>query len=322
VREIGGLLLSPGGSRGQMPALADAGAQSSGINLSTAQRRSLQRGQAVYKELCITCHGPDAKGAAMGGSTTGQLLGAPLAGAARVLGHREGIIKVLLHGLTGTLDGREYAGGIMVPMGMNTDEWIADVASFVRNAFGNSADMVTPAQVASVRKTSQRTQPWTQAELEAAVPAPLDRSGWRVSASHGTGTATNVLDVGADPPLRWESAAPQTPGMWFQVELPQVTRVSEIIMETTVPIPGRFGGGGRGRGAMPMVPPANYSVQVSTDGATWSAPVAEGIGQNPKTTIEFSPVAAKFVRITQTGTPANPQAGWAIQRLTILRAGE
>src|SRR5690606_7403819 len=63
VREIGGLLLQPGGSRGQMPALADAGAQASGINLSTAQRRSLQRGRAIYAELCITCHGADGNGA-------------------------------------------------------------------------------------------------------------------------------------------------------------------------------------------------------------------------------------------------------------------
>src|SRR5690606_24564446 len=107
------------------------------------------------------------------------------------------------------------------------------------------------------------------------------------------------------PPVRWESAAPQVPGMWFQVELAQATRISEIIMEATVPIPGRFGGGGRGRGAMPMAPPATYSVQVSTDGTTWSAPVAQGPGQNPKTTIVFAPVEAKFVRITQTGTPTN-----------------
>ena len=320
VQEIGGLLLQPGGSRGQMPALADADAQRSGINYSTAQRRSLQRGRAIYAELCISCHGSDAKGAPMGGSTSGQLLAAPLAEARRVVGHRENVIKVLLNGLTGPLDGREYSGGIMVPMGMNTDEWIADVASFVRNSFGNSAEIVTTEQVAAIRKANARTQPWTQAELEAAVPQPLDRAAWKPSASHGTETAANILQAGTTPPLRWESAAPQVPGMWFQVELPEVTRVSEIIVEATVPVPGQFGGG-RGRGAVPMGSPAAYSVQVSTDGATWSAPVAQGAGQNPKTTIVFAPVAAKFVRITQTGTPTNAQLGWAIQRLTIFRAG-
>jgi mono/diheme cytochrome c family protein len=321
IREIGNLLLTPGGSRGQMPALADASAQASGINLSTDQRRSLQRGQGIYRELCITCHGPDAMGAPMGGSTTGQLLAPPLAGAPRVLGHPENVIEVLLHGLTGPLDGKEYSGGIMVPMGSNTDEWMADVASYIRNAFGNSADMITPAQVAAVRKQGTRSTPLTQAELEAAVPSPLDRSGWQLTASHGTATAANILQEEATPPVRWESAAPQAPGMYYQVELPAVTRISEIVMEATVPTPGRFGGGGRGRGAMPMGPPAAYSVTVSTDGTTWSAPVAQGPGQNPKTTITFAPVDAKFVRITQTGQPTNPNLGWAIQRLTIFRAG-
>ena len=33
--------------------------------------------------------------------------------------------------------GRNYPGGVMVPMGTNTDEWIADVANYVRNSFGN-----------------------------------------------------------------------------------------------------------------------------------------------------------------------------------------
>lgn len=322
IREIGNLLLNPGGSRGQMPALADAAAQASGVNLSTAQRRSLQRGQATYRELCITCHGGDGKGAPVGGSTTGQLLAPALAGNQRVLGHHANVVEVLLHGLTGPIDGVEYLGGVMVSMGSNTDEWIADVASFVRNAFGNSAELITPEQVAAIRKLRTRTQPFTQAELEAAVPAPLNRSGWRVTASHGEATAANILQQDANPPVRWESGAVQAPGMWFQVELPETTRISEIVMEATVPVPGRFGGPGRGRGAMPMLPPAAYSVQVSTDGTNWSAPIAQGAGQNPKTAITFAPVAAKFVRITQTGTPANPNAGWAIQRLTIFRAGE
>ena len=39
----------------------------------------------------------------------------------------------------------------MAPMGDNDDEWIASVASYVRNAFGNSASVVTPAEVAKAR---------------------------------------------------------------------------------------------------------------------------------------------------------------------------
>jgi mono/diheme cytochrome c family protein len=319
VREIGGQLLNPGRSLGQMPALADVDAQAAGVNLSTSQRRSLQRGQAIYRELCITCHGPDGMGAPAGG--TNQLLGAPLGGAPRVVGHHANIVQVLLHGLQGPLDGREYSGGIMVAMGANSDEWIADVASFVRNAFGNSADLITPEQVAAIRAATTRTEPWTLAELENAVPQPLDPATWTVTASHGAETAANVQREGGEQPLRWESGDAQVPGMYFQVELPAATRISEIVMETTVPRLGwAFGRGGRG--ARPMAPPAAYEVTVSTDGQTWSAPVASGEGQNPKTTIVFEPVEAKFVRITQTGRPANPNAGWAIERLTIYRAGQ
>ena len=37
------------------------------------------------------------------------------------------VIKELLHGLTGPIEGKTYGTGVMVPMGMNTDEWVADV---------------------------------------------------------------------------------------------------------------------------------------------------------------------------------------------------
>ena len=39
-------------------------------------------------------------------------------------------------------------------------------------------------------------------------------------------------------------------------------------------------------------------------------------GQNPTTVISMTPVQAKFIRITQTGTQ-NP-FGWAIQRIRIV----
>jgi hypothetical protein len=62
-------------------------------------------------------------------------------------------------------------------------------------------------------------------------------------------------------------------------------------------------------------------VQVSTDGTTWSAPVAQGAGETPTTVITFAPVTAKFVRITQTGTARNGEQ-WAIQQVEVLAAGQ
>jgi hypothetical protein len=58
------------------------------------------------------------------------------------------------------------------------------------------------------------------------------------------------------------------------------------------------------------------------DGTTWSDPIAEGQGQpiNPTTVIPFTPVQAKFVRITQTAS-VQFNVGWAIQRVRIFAIG-
>ena len=101
--------------------------------------------------------------------------------------------------------------------------------------------------------------------------------------------------------------------MWFQIELSQAANVAEVQLDTMA-TGGRGGGGGRG--AAPVGGPVKYQVQVSADGTTWSAPVAQGSGQSPTTTIPFKPVQAKFIRITQTASdPSAPI--WAIQRLRV-----
>jgi hypothetical protein len=57
------------------------------------------------------------------------------------------------------------------------------------------------------------------------------------------------------------------------------------------------------------------------DGQTWSEPIAEGAGLSNPVVMSFRPVEAKFVRITQTGTPNQSpvQFGWAVQRVRIYR---
>ena len=321
VKEIGSQLLQPRQSQGQGPALSDTGAGT--VNFTVEQRRSRQRGETIYKELCGTCHGSDAKGAPMAGAE-GVAMAPALAGSPHVQAHRDYVIKVLLNGLMGPIDGKEYPGGVMVPMGTNTDEWVADIATYIRSGFGNAAAPVTADQVAAVRKESARTTPWTFAELEPHIPALLaNTSAWKVSASHNTEAAANVLgNVG-----RWDTGAPQQPGMWFEIELPNDVTVSELQIDSTVrgrplfpPGGGRGAGAtgrGRGRGAfLRAIGPVSYSVQVSSDGSSWGPPVAQGDGQTPTTTISFEPVRAKFIRVTQTGTAENGEA-WGIQQVRI-----
>ena len=346
VKEIGRQLLRPQVAIGQ-PASNDAGVGY--LNLSSEERKTLLRGEATYKEVCVSCHGADGAGAPMAG-VPGAAMAPPLAGSPRVLGHRDYVIKVLLHGLSGPLDGKEYNGGaVMVPMGANTDEWISDVGNFVRNAFGNTArPYVTAEEVARVRKTTSRRTPWTLPELEPTVPALLENMPeWKLSASHNPDAVQNLI-AGAG---RWDTGAAQEPGTWFQIELPAATTLAEVQFDsapggrgnaglggfgglgvssagaTGGPArgsgpgrgrgPGAGRGAGRGRGALrPASGPVSYTLQLSMDGATWGAPVVQSAGETPTTIARFRPAPAKFVRITLTGTATNGE-GWAIQQLRV-----
>jgi hypothetical protein len=57
-------------------------------------------------------------------------------------------------------------------------------------------------------------------------------------------------------------------------------------------------------------------VTLSSDGATWSRPVAEGKGTGAITDITFPPAKARFIRITQTGSVNG--LFWSIHELRVL----
>jgi hypothetical protein len=228
-----------------------------------------------------------------------------------VEGHRDYIIKVLLGGLTGPIAGKTYSD-VMAPLGSgSSDEWVAGVASFVRNSFGNSSGMVTPADVARVRASMKnRKTPWTVGELEASMPRLLDPNGWTITASSGGETAAGAASLRG-----WTSGAPQTAGMWLTIELPQPASITELQFDSA-----QAGNPGRGGRSTPVIEyPRGYSVQVSMDGRNWSKPVATGQGQGRHTTISFPPTRAKFVRITQTDSVANAPA-WSVSNLKIYQA--
>src|SRR5690606_33336137 len=160
VREIGNILIER----------AEEGVGRASAGMSPAALASLERGETIYNELCFACHGEDGRGARLDGGAAGVTRAPTLEGSDRVTGHRDYVIKVLLHGLTGPIDGQTFTE-VMIPMGQNSDQWIADVGSFVRNSWGNAAGLITPEQVASVRAaTTDRTVSWTFDELAATVP--------------------------------------------------------------------------------------------------------------------------------------------------------
>ena len=97
---------------------------------------------------------------------SGGLLAPPLPESPRLEGNREASIQIMLHGLTGELDGRNYEG-LMAPFGAgNDDEWVASILTFVRREWGNSGSVVLPSHVAATReKFRNRIRPWRQEEL-------------------------------------------------------------------------------------------------------------------------------------------------------------
>jgi mono/diheme cytochrome c family protein len=294
---VAGRILNP-------PAVAG----SRGPLLTTEERAAVDRGATAYAESCFACHGEDGRGAPMPG---GAGLRAPaLAGSSRVTGHRDYVIRTLLHGLAGPVDGRTYPE-VMAPLGASTDRWIADVASFVRNAFGNSASVVAEADVARVRKaTTGRRTAWTVEELTRTLPRPLiPEPAWRATASHNPAEARGALDF-----TRWSSGTPQQPGMWFQLELPEAVTLTELQFDSPVMA-------GREDRGPTSTAPRGYRVEVSTDGRTWSEPVAGGRGGGRTTTVTFPPVNARFIRLTQTaeGDGAGP---WTMERLRVYEAAE
>lgn len=298
VRFVGERILNP-------PANLLPGGGASGPFTGDVQQ-SFSRGSDTYSGTCFSCHGEDGRGTRVPGSG-GDLMAPAIAGNPRVAGHGDYVIKTLLHGLTGSIDGRSFPQ-VMAPMGSNSDQWVADVATFIRNSFGNSAPIVSAADVARVRAGTQgRAQMWTQQQLEASLPRPIVAdASWRATASHHPELAAGALDRSGQPsPGRWNSGIGQTDGMWFQVELPRPMSVAGIEFES-VPL-NTF--------------PRAYRVQVSMDGAAWSAPVAAGAGAGRVTSIAFTPVEARFVRITQTtAVTINNVPVWAVGRFRLLQS--
>ena len=71
----------------------------------------MARGNAIYTELCFSCHGEDGRGTPVPGARAGVVMAPSLSGSARVNGHRDYVIKPLLHGMSGPIAGTAYAAG-------------------------------------------------------------------------------------------------------------------------------------------------------------------------------------------------------------------
>jgi cytochrome c551/c552/glucose/arabinose dehydrogenase/cytochrome c5 len=167
-------------------------------NVAPEDRRLILNGSSIFTSLCVTCHGPGGKGLAQAG--TAALPAPPLVGSKRMDGDKANLVKILLHGLQGPIDEKQYPS-VMPSLGANTDEWVASVVNYVRYEFGNAGRRfrrpgdtvsiyVTPTEVANIRaQNSKRSTPWTLAELESATPAATTAATVTAQASPANTTA-------------------------------------------------------------------------------------------------------------------------------------
>ena len=130
-------------------------------HLTGSAKEQFLRGAEVFLRdgHCGTCHQKDGNGL-----PAAQF--PPLAGSEWVLGDEERLIKLTLHGLIGPIEvkGVKYPGAVpMTPFKMLSDNEIADVLTFVRNAFGNIAAPVTRDSVSKIRAATKDQQTFYQA---------------------------------------------------------------------------------------------------------------------------------------------------------------
>jgi len=120
-------------------------------------------GAAVFNAKCAVCH-------QMGGTGIPGVYPS-LAGSALATGDERLAIRIVLHGFQGPIErnGSKY-NGVMQPWRNDlSDQQIADVLTYVRSSWGNTAAAVTPEAVKAEREaTKTRTRAYTEAEL---VPA-------------------------------------------------------------------------------------------------------------------------------------------------------
>jgi len=134
------------------------------------------------------------------------------------------------------------------------------------------------------------------------VPGSLNRLLWVASSStSGSDSPGNALD--GSPATRWSTDTSQVSGQWFQVDMGTANVFNKLILNSV-------------NSANDY--PRGYQVTVSSDGVTWSAPVATGTGTPSITTITFPVQAARYIRITQTGSVSG--TFWSIDEFNAMGA--
>jgi nitrite reductase (NO-forming) len=134
---------------------AAADQQAVAVATSAAAKGNLTReeqqkaGEALFAGTCSVCHQPN--GAGLEGVFP------PLAKSDFLMADLKRAIGIVLNGLTGpvTVNGKTF-NSVMPPMSQLNDDEIANILTYVRNAWGNQDAQVSAAEVAEIRQTTKR----------------------------------------------------------------------------------------------------------------------------------------------------------------------
>ncbi|MEO8406138.1 MAG: cytochrome c [Chitinophagaceae bacterium] len=108
-------------------------------------QQSKENGKKLYATYCQGCHMEDGKGV--------PGMNAPLVGSSYVAGDKDKLVHIIVQGSAafGNDPSRHYRNAMAATPGL-TDEEIADILTYVRSSFGNSASEVTIGEVKSAKE--------------------------------------------------------------------------------------------------------------------------------------------------------------------------
>jgi hypothetical protein len=189
------------------------------------------------------------------------------------------------------------AKSVMVGKADQFSGWLAEVemyASILRQ------DQLQLLEGPNIKSYYFNTIPPLPLRLKTKLPLIEPRSAWKFQPSQNVPEAKNVADGSVT--SRWGTKARQSPGQWFQVELPAEEMIAGIALDCQAAA-GDY--------------PRKYHVELSSNGRDWTK-VSEGDGKGALIEIIFSsPARARFVRITQDSTTSTND--WAIYELVLFK---
>ncbi len=156
----------PSAATSNIRKLVNTNVQSKTQSLTGEALKSFNRGKALYNgEIgCFGCHGAEGKG--------NEMI-PPLDESEWVTESKDRLIAILLRGLSGpvTVNGKKFTSPLTMPgLGENhdvSDQNLAHIATFIRNAWSNQASTVTAKDINKVRQlTEQQSIPYTEIQLK------------------------------------------------------------------------------------------------------------------------------------------------------------